>query len=180
MNEHQLLDFVNEARQAFGPKCMKLAGSLTVEVMRSALADLGIHVSARDVFIQGVPVELDILLPRPMATPKYGLVYEPSDVLAAFEVKNSGAFPGAVDSIRKSFRLIRSVNPRIYCAYVTLAERRNYKWAATRDNLGEDVYTLFWHNGSTKNRRYDSTEDWDKLTRRLLGNPRPPEARGAV
>ena len=169
VNERQFLECVQEARQAFGAKCMKLAGSLTVEVIRQAFTDLGIALSGRDVFIQGVPVEIDLLVPRPMVRPKHGLIYEPSDVLAVLEVKNSGAFPGAVASVRKSFELIRSANPRIYCAYVTLAERRGYKWAATPENLKADVYTLFWHNGSIKHRLYDKTEDWELLTRRLKG-----------
>jgi hypothetical protein len=165
-----LLKSVNEARQAFGPKCMKLAGSLTVEVIRAAFEQLGIAVSVRDVFIRGVPVEIDLLVPRPVATPKCGLIYEPLDVLAAFEVKNAGAFPGTVEAVRKSFELIRSANPRIYCAYVTLAERKGYKWAATTENLGADVYTLFWHNGSIKHRSYEKTSDWDRLTKKLLRN----------
>jgi hypothetical protein len=165
--EHDLLTHVQKARDAFGPKCMKLAGSVAVEVIRLALSGLGITLSARDVFIQGVPVEIDLVVPRTMAAPGHGLIYEPSDVIAAFEIKNSGAFPGAVASIRRSFELIRSANPHIYCGYITLAERRNYKWAATEQNLGADVYTLFWHNGSLKHRRYDPTGDWDRLTGKL-------------
>lgn len=167
VDERELLESVNEARRVFGPKCMKLAGSLTVEAIRAALEQLGIAVSARDVFIRGVPVEIDLLVPRPIATPKCGLIYEPLDVLAAFEVKNAGAFPGTVEAVRKSFELIRSANPWIYCAYVTLAERKGYKWAATTENLGADVYTLFWHNGSIKHRIYYQTDHWDKLTEKV-------------
>jgi hypothetical protein len=165
--ERELLSLVQEARRDFGPKCQKLAGSITVELIGDFLSRLGIPVSARDVFIRGVPVELDLLVPGPMTTPRHKLIYEPSDVLAAFEVKNLGAFPGALASIRRSFDLIRSANPGIYCAYITLSERKNYKWKATAENLGADVYTLFWHNSSIKNRRFDPTGDWDKLISKL-------------
>jgi hypothetical protein len=124
--EHELLAHVQEARHAFDTKCMKLAGSITVEVIRLALSGFGITVSARDVFIRGVAVEVDLLVPGPMATPRHGLIYEPSDVVAAFEVKNSGAFPGAVASIRRSFELIRSADPHIYCAYITLLKTTEF------------------------------------------------------
>jgi hypothetical protein len=169
--ERELLLQVQEARLAFGAEYNKLAGSVTVEVLRSFLLKLGVPVSARDVFIRGVPVEIDLLIPSPTATPRHELIYEPSDVRAAFEVKNRGAFPGATAKIRQSFDLIRSSSPSIYCAYITLSERKTFKEQATAENLGADVYTLFWHKGSNKNRRYDPTEDWGRLTKKLTALP---------
>ncbi|HWP02656.1 MAG TPA: hypothetical protein VNL96_04305 [Gemmatimonadaceae bacterium] len=124
--------------------------------------------STRDVFISSVPIEVDLLIPNRVATPDYGLVYHPGDVLAALEVKNSGAFgEGTLKTVRRSFELIRAANPQIYCAYVTLAERKGYKWAATADNLSADVFTLFWHNGSSRDRRFEPTGDWSNLVNRL-------------
>lgn len=175
-DEHKLLDSVGQARQAFGTKCSKFVGSVTVELLRAALLDMGIKLSLRDVFIHGIPVEVDLLLPTPAATSDYGLVYQPEDVLAAFEVKNAGAFgESTLSAVRRSFDLIRAVNPRIYCAYVTLAEREGYKWAATKKNIGADVFTLFWHNGSMTARHYKSSGDWsrlmDELKRLTVGGP---------
>ena len=167
-DEHELLERIEEAKHAFGCKCSKLAGSVTVEVLRLVLRGLGITLSTRDVFIRGVPVEVDLLLPTRAAKPQHGLVYQPTDVLAAFEVKNSGSFgDDTLNSVRRSFQLIRAANPRVYCAYVTLAERKGYKWAATTDNLGAEVFTLFWHNGSSASRRYEPTGHWEKFVGKL-------------
>ena len=167
-DEHELLAGVQEDKEAFGVKCNKLTGAVTVELLRSALLDLGVAVSPRDVFIRGVPIEVDLLLPTRDGILSHGLVYEPEDVLAAFEVKYTGSFgEKALTNIRRSFTRIRAANPRIHCAYVTLAERKRYKWAATADNLGADAFTLFWHNGSSIARRYDPTGDWSRLVDKL-------------
>lgn len=167
--DDHLLDSVSKAKQAFGTKCSKFLGSVTVELLRMALFDSGINVSARDVFIRGVPIEIDLIVSKPDVSPFAGLLYEPSDVLAAFEVKNTGLFgESSLKSIRRAFSLIKKAQSDIYCVYVTLAERKNYKWAANKDNLGVDVFTLFWHNGSEKHRRYESTGDWYRLIKKLI------------
>jgi hypothetical protein len=167
-DEHTLLQGVEESKQAFGVKCGKFSGSVTVQLLRSALQEAGIDVSSRDVFIRGVSVEIDLLVPKRNATPDAELVYDPSDVLAAIEVKNSGSFgDGTLESTRKCFARIRAANPNIECMYVTLMERKGFKWAATRENLGADVYTLFWHSGSAKTRRYEATGDWARLVNSL-------------
>lgn len=161
---------MTQAKTDFAVKCSKLAGSLTVESLRRALEDEGIHLSARDVFIHGVPVEIDLLMPRPGAVPRSGLVYEPCDVLAALEVKNSGAYGAqTLESIRRAFGLIRAANPRILCVYVTLSERMGYRWAATDKNLGARAFTLFWHDGSRKGPSYRPSGDWSRLVAELVG-----------
>ena len=50
--------------EAFG-KCGKFAGAATVEIIKKALADEALPASVRDVFIQGLPVEWDLVVPRP-------------------------------------------------------------------------------------------------------------------
>lgn len=167
-DEYWILACVQKAKEGFGTNCKKFSGSVTVEILRSALLSLGIPVSTRDVFIKGVPIEVDLLIPTRVATPDYGLMYHPGDVLAVLEVKNYGAFgEDTLKRVHRSFELIRAANPQIYCAYVTLAERRGYKWAATADNLSADVFTLFWHNGSSRNGGFESTGDWSNLVNRL-------------
>jgi hypothetical protein len=56
------------ASEAFG-KCGKFAGAATVEIVKQALADEGLPTSVRDVFIKGLPVEWDLVVPRPLAEP---------------------------------------------------------------------------------------------------------------
>ncbi len=51
--------------------CNKFEGHLAVETLKQALADEGIASSARDVFVKGVPVELDLLIPRIGASPLF-------------------------------------------------------------------------------------------------------------
>jgi hypothetical protein len=164
MDEHDIHRQFEDIKKDFGERCKKLSGSVTVELIRDALSKMGMKVSPRDVFIQGVPLEIDFLLTTPGAQSKVNLIYEPKDVLAAFEVKTLGCFgEGSIKSIKNNFELIKAVNRGIYCAYVSLAERKGYKWAATDDNIGSHTFTLFWHDGSVNNRSYKQSGDWNRL-----------------
>jgi hypothetical protein len=168
MNEHELLELVNAAKKNFGAKCSKHSGAVTVELIRHALKKHGIETSSRDVYIKGVPIEIDFLVVKLGVVPEHGLIYQPEDVLAAFEIKNSGTFgEKAVGSIKRCFSLIKQSNPKIYCAYVTIAERQSYKWAVREENLGSPAYTLFWHSGSDKKIRHEPTGDWQRLVNDL-------------
>jgi len=159
-----LLDQINRAKEDLGIKCSKYAGAITVQFVRRAFREHGISASPRDVFIKGVPIEIDLLIPRAGTSPENGILYRPEDVLIALEIKNSGAFgEGAIRRIRKNFMTIQQHNKQIRCFYVTLAERKGYKWAVTEDNLGFPAYTLFWHSGSSKNRRYEPSGDLQRL-----------------
>jgi hypothetical protein len=159
-----LLKAVQGAKQTFGIKCSKMSGAVTVEIFRSALAAYGLRTSHRDVFILGVPVEFDLLIPRQGAVPRHSLIFDPSEVLAVLEVKNSGSFGDTtLAATRRAFELAHAANIRIYCAYVTLAERKGFRWAATRENIGADAYTLFWHTGTDARREYESSGDWSRL-----------------
>ena len=92
MNEHEILELVNAAKKNFGAKCSKYSGAVSVELIRHALKSHGIETSSRDVFIKNVPVEIDFLVSKPGVLPGHGLLYQPEDVLAAFEIKNVGSF----------------------------------------------------------------------------------------
>jgi len=164
MDDTTLRDQINRAKEDFGIKCPKYTGAITVEFIRLALSEHGISTSSRDVFIKGVPIEIDLLIPRAGTSPENGILYRPEDVLIALEIKNRGAFgEGAVTKIKKNFMTIRQHNKQIRCFYVTLAERKGYKWAITEDNFGFPAYTLFWYSGSGKNRRYEPSGDWQRL-----------------
>ncbi len=161
--DQELLDCIEEAKRTFRIKCPKYAGACTVEALRAALVAAGLPVSARDVFIRGVPVEIDLLIPRAQAIEVDKLVYDADDALVALEVKNSGSFgEHTLESVRRCFRLIRVASSNIECLYVTVAELQNYRWAATPANLEAGVYTLFWHN-SARPRKYEATGDWERL-----------------
>jgi len=164
MTDRDIFTAVEDAKQRFGKKCAKYTGAITVELIRRALQDHGLRVSPRDVFILGVPIEIDLLIPKWKAEPRDCLLYTPADVLAVIEVKNRGSFGNAtIQKIRNDFRAIREANPLIQCCYLTLSERKGYRWTVTDENCDADAYTMFWHSGGRKNETHDSTGDWDRF-----------------
>jgi hypothetical protein len=146
MELSHLLNTVQNYKESFGVKDNKYKGALSVELMRLVLEENGIITSGRDVFIKGIPLEIDLLVPGANAKPEYGLVYRPEDVIAALEIKSLGCWgEKALNSIREAFDLIRKSNARIGCAYVTLTELDPYKWAVNDENLGYRAFTLARH-----------------------------------
>ncbi|MGA2608599.1 MAG: hypothetical protein ABSH01_14230 [Terriglobia bacterium] len=166
MELSHLLDTVQNYKEFFGVKDDKFKGALSVELMRLVLEENGIITSGRDVFIKGVPLEVDLLIPSTNAKPEYGFVYRPEDVIAALEVKARGCYgKEALNSIREAFDLIRKSNAHIGCAYVTLTELKGYKWAVDKKKLGYDAFTLAWHTRQhEKPGKWPSTDDdWQEL-----------------
>jgi hypothetical protein len=164
MTEHELLELINSAKQSFGSKCSKYAGAICAELIKQSLSLHGISTSARDVFIEGVPIEIDLLIPHNGVVPKNGVLYRADDVLVVLEIKNSGVFDKeTLPRIRQNFELIQSKNQNIVCVYVTIAELKGYRYAATSDNIGFAAYTLFLHNHSPSNRKYEATGQWAKM-----------------
>jgi hypothetical protein len=162
MDDEEVRDLVSRARATFGTKCAKFAGAITVEIIKRALENHGIRTSARDVFIKGLPIEIDLLVPRKGASPEHGLLYQPQDVLVVFEIKNSGSFgQKTIDRVKDNFQRTQRLDESIYCAYVALAELERYKWAVSEGNAGFPTYTLFWHDRSRK--RYTPSGDWNRL-----------------
>jgi len=160
----KILEEIDHAKNAFGTTCKKYTGSLTVEIIRNALSSNAIEISSRDVFIRGVPLEIDLLVAKKGIIPQNRLLYEPSDVLFVFEIKKLGSFgENTIKMIKNNFKTITKCNPDIQCFYITLAERRGFKWAITDDNLGFPAFTLFWYSGSGKNEKFESTSDWERL-----------------
>jgi hypothetical protein len=148
MELKQLSSLIYKEKRDFGVKCKKYSGALTVELLKLALEDYGINVSPRDVFIKGIDVEIDLIIPKKDIEPKYGLYYLPEDVLAALEIKAMGSFgEKTITTIKENFVHIQSIKKDIFCAYITLTERIGFKWAVTPDNLQFPAYTLFWHKG---------------------------------
>lgn len=149
-----------------GETCKKFSGTLTVELIRQRLKKSGIPVSPRDVFIKGLGIEIDLVIPRPGTLPAHNIIYNPEDVVAALEVKYRGAFSSqALDNTKANFQRIKQVDKRIQCIYVAVVETRGYKWAVTRKNLGFPAYTLYWY--SNKTHEHQPSRDWEKLVNRL-------------
>ncbi len=161
MNQHDLLQLINSTCASFGSQCKKFTGAVTTEVLRKYLCGIGLNVSARDTYIRTVPIEVDLMILRPGATGQLGLVYEPKDILCAFEVKNNGAYgEQTTPSIRKNFDAIRAANPFIQCAYVSIGEQCNYKHAVTSSGLGYPAFTLFTKRFVKGKNVYTPTDAW--------------------
>jgi hypothetical protein len=164
MDGERLITMAREAKIAFGVKCSKFAGAVTVEILKAALLAEGIPTSPRDVFVRGIPVEIDLVVPRHGQQPVLGLLYEPQQVAVVLEVKNSGSFGSdAVEKIRNDFSRCREVG--IACAYVTFEERRRHPWAASAERLGAPCFTLAWHR--TSGGPIEATQEWADLLKFL-------------
>jgi hypothetical protein len=160
----QIVTQAREMKAGFGVKCSKFSGAVSVELLRSALSEEGIPTSSRDVFVRGIPVEVDLVIPRAAQVPALGVLYEPQQVVAALEVKNSGLFGGgSLDKLRHVFGCFRAIG--IQCAYVTLEERRNHPWAASSERLGFPCFTLAWHK--TTGGPFELTDEWLELVKFL-------------
>lgn len=152
-SDRDLLERVRSYQEQFGlgVKCNKFLGAVTVEVLRAALREAGLLVAERDVFIRGVPVEVDLLILRPGTDTIGRLLYESSEVIAALEIKNRGSFgKSTVQRVHATFLRFSGAVPGIHCAYVTLSERKGYGWAITDDNIGDPhrAFTLFRREGA--------------------------------
>lgn len=143
--------------EEFG-KCNRFAGAATTEVLKEALASEGITTSVRDVFVQGLPIEWDLIVPRPHAVPTLnGLLYKSVDVACALEIKLSGLHSQEdVPRMTRNFERAKSLG--VSCIYVTIGERETYRYRATSEGLKFPVFTLMWHRAEPVD-----TRDWEKL-----------------
>lgn len=160
MTGEEIVRQVRDASEGFQVTCRKFAGAVTAELMRKFLADEGILTSARDVFIRGVPLEIDLIVPYRGQEPTLGLLYEPEQVSVALEIKKMGSFgKDTLLGIKKNFNLLRALN--VKCAYVTIEERETFCWKATEENIGGfPCFTLCWHKGEEI---LIETKDWNRL-----------------
>ena len=95
-------------------RCTKFVGALTVEILRKELAKLGFSVSNRDVFIEGIPNELDLLITKNGRQPEEKIAYRSNDVLAVLEIKFRGSYgKDMINRIRKVFDSIKKMNKKI-------------------------------------------------------------------
>jgi hypothetical protein len=69
MDGEHIMVMARETKAAFGAKCSEFAGAVAVQILRDALAEQGIPTSPRDVFVRGIPLEIDLVVPRPGRQP---------------------------------------------------------------------------------------------------------------
>jgi hypothetical protein len=160
MTGEEIVRQSRNASKGFELKSRKFSGAMTAELMKKVLADEEIPTSARDVFIRGIPMEIDLIVPHRGEQPSLGLLYEPRQVAAALEIKKMGSFGDkTLQTIRKNFKQLREL--KVACAYVTLEERKSYRYAASAENLGFPCFTLAWHKAMDG--PLEDTQDWERL-----------------
>jgi hypothetical protein len=164
MKEKQLLALLDKGKQLLSVKCKNFSGALVVELLIQAFNERHIPVSRPNVYMVGLPTEIDLVIPRKDAQPEFEILYKPKDILAVLEIKASGLFNKETASkIGDTFKAVQSIEPSIFCAYVTVSERFSYKYKATKEVVGFPVYTIAWHSGPDNNHKYDFTGDFSKL-----------------
>jgi hypothetical protein len=140
-----LVELVRKAKKDFGdsyPK--KFGGAAAAAILKTELHQAGIPTSARDVFIKGSSCEVDLLIPTANVNPWLDLLYTPSEVAVALEVKKSGCFSkDGADKIKRDFDRLRTLG--ILCAYVTFEDRQSYRWRPTEEHLGHPCFAFAWH-----------------------------------
>lgn len=140
--------------------CRKFQGHATVEIVKEALAQEGFATSARDVFIRGLPIEWDLLVPREGAEPAlHGLLYQPEHIRVALEIKLSGICGNrakTLDAMRRNSELAAGVGVKY--AYVGLCDRRSQ--AATTEGTGCNAFNLTWSLGRECR---EESGDWPRL-----------------
>ena len=82
----------------------KFSGAITTEIFKKKLEKLGFNVSSTNVFIEGIPYELDLLIYKKGTSPDFGILFKPENVSAVFELKSLGAIgKESVDRIKIVF-----------------------------------------------------------------------------
>ena len=157
------LDLVMEAVDAWTEGCRKYNGALTVELLKQAFAEEGIATSGRDSYVRSLHIEWDLLVLRAGAKPAFNLLYEPSQVKVALEVKLSGVVADAIDITMRKFEVARAAG--VKCCYVSFCGRRN--GAATTEKLGFPCFNLTWYHGEKKPR--EDTGQWPMLVDFMRG-----------
>lgn len=168
--EPKLLNTIMKFRDEM--KATKFIGALTIELLRKEFIKKGLNVSNRDVFIKGVPYELDLIILKKRKKAQENLLYKPEQVLAVLEIKFRGVYSKeGVENIKKVFDSIKGVNKEIKCIYLTISENTNYKYYSEEQKLGDFSFFLLERKtnleSAIKKGKLHITGDWDKLIKVL-------------
>ena len=169
--ELKLLNKVMKFREEM--RATKFIGALTIELLRKELIKEGFNISNRDVFIRGIPYELDLIILKKGEKAQENLLYDPNQVLAVLEIKFRGIYSKkGVENIRRVFDSIKKINKEIKCIYLTISENTNYKYYPDEQKLGDFSFLLLERKTNLERAiekgRLHITGDWDKLVKILM------------
>jgi hypothetical protein len=173
--EKAILSKILEMREK--TKCTKFVGAITIEILRNEFAELGLNVSNRDVFIEGVPSELDLLIAKRDKNSEENLVYHPKDVLAILEIRFRGSYGKdrrgrtPAEKLKMVFDSVRKANNKTKCFYVTVSESRRHKYRISKENIGYDCFELFTRETNLetalRRKQLKLTGEWQELKHAL-------------
>jgi len=157
MDEIDLLNSLKIAEKQLGFDSRQFSGAVVVNLIKKVVSELGFSTSEKDVFIRGIPIEIDFLIVKPRTFPDYGILWKAEDVIAAFEMKKSGIISreGRI-KVNSDFHRIKNYYPDIRLFYVTFSE--------TRDKLediqrSDDSFTFFIR----RNGKFSVTGDFERF-----------------
>jgi hypothetical protein len=169
---HPILEEIDKFYNRFGEDSAryqtKAIGAVTNEIIRNHLEQVGILVSNRNVFIDGLPTEWDLIVHRAGAVPEFSCVWSPTDVLAVIEIKCSGLYDHvAIQRLNDTFTRLTKKHPHIKPFYFTLMETTSARDKVTDETLGCRALTLHWHRQHKGKYVYNITNDWELLLNNL-------------
>ena len=175
MKEKEIFEKIELLKKQQGfKKTKKFTGAMTSEVIREYLKQEGFNISERDVFVKGVPNEIDLLILKKETKSIFNNYYDPKDILVAFELKSIGIYgKEELPRIKNMFDSMKKENPSIICIYLTIYENQKHSYRATKDNLNVEVFELFSpttniESAIKKGIFYESiTGDWGRLIKYL-------------
>lgn len=157
LEEVEILKRLQQIEKELLFKNRQFSGAAMVHIVKDLLKEYELYTSDKDVFIKGIPIEIDLLIVKKDSKPLYGILWNADDVLFALEIKKSGVIEiNNSYKINADFNRIKSLYPHIKLLYITLSESRNN---IRELNKADNVYTLFLK----RNGKYSSTGDYDKL-----------------
>lgn len=159
----EIIDFVNE----MGCDCNKFKGTATVQILREHLSLKGYNVSNRDVYIKGVPHELDLLVLRKNVNNSL-IIYNPKDVIFVFEIKYNGTTD--LNYLSRVYNSIIEKNNKINCTYVTILEQQSWTKRFTKETIGFDYFVLYTYRSTTRMLPEMDMGGWEKLLKYLEEN----------
>lgn len=168
LNEQKLIfkeikDFVN----GMDCDCDKFKGTATVQVLRKHLSLKGYNVSDRDVYIKGVPNELDLLVLRKNVDKSF-IIYNPEDVIFVLEIKYN-----STTDLRQLLRVYNRIiekNNKINCSYVTILDQHSWTKVFTKEAIGFDYFVLYTYRSTTRMLPEMDMGGWEKLLKYLEEN----------
>lgn len=157
----KLYDGYCEAVKNTNAEGKKMRGAIFAECVKAGIQErlddfnLNFVVSKNNVFVKGSPYEYDLLILKADCKPEYGVVYDPTDVIACIECKAGGLYnlESETTAIAKAYNRLYALNQDISFGYITLWENKPVnkfkqngeptvdQWALTQKYLSEKLVT---------------------------------------